>query len=146
MYLTIPKIVLSKNDNDAKLPYRNCVSDAGYILSSCETKIISNDSYQIIKTGLVVEDLPKGLWMTILPIKELESKYGIVAMVDHFENSFREEITIRLYNTSDRRYYLNIGDPIAKLAFLPLLTLEPEFKYDEPLQQPLGGEIPPQNS
>lgn len=132
---TTPKIIFSKNDINAVLPFRNSISDAGYILSSTESKIISDGEYVEVSTGLVVEDIVKGVWGLIVSNDEILNKNGIQAVFKCIENNFRGELKILLYNSSDKGYYMECGDKIAKLVYFPLMTIEPELiEKNESLQ------------
>jgi dUTP pyrophosphatase len=132
---TTPKIVFSKSDLDAKLPFRNSQSDSGYILTSIDTKIIPEHKTVEIDTGLVVEDFVKGAWGLVLPVETLVEEHGIQPIFKSIDNSFRGDLKIMLYNSSDRDYLLSSGDEIAKIVYLPLLTIEPEFiENNESLQ------------
>lgn len=126
----MPKIVFEKIDEDAQLPEQNVVSDAGFIIKSIETKIIPEKELFTLNTGLKIFDITKGAWGLILSINELLEKHEIQVIPSIIENNFREEIKITLYNTSNKDYLVNTGDCIAKLVFMPLLTLKTEFKND----------------
>jgi dUTP pyrophosphatase len=126
----MPKIVFEKIEEDAQLPEQNLVSDAGYIIKSIETKIIPEKELFTLNTGLKIFDITKGVWGSILSIDELLEKHKIQVIPSIIENNFREEIKITLYNTSNKDYLINTGDCIAKLVFMPLLTLKTEFKND----------------
>jgi dUTP pyrophosphatase len=128
---TVPKIIFSKSDEDAVLPFRNNQSDSGYILKSIDTKIIAEHKSVLIDTGLIIEDFVKGAWGLILPMENLVENYGTQPIFKCIDNSFRGELKILLYNSSDRDYLLNSGDEIAKIVYLPLLTIEPEFKQND---------------
>jgi dUTPase len=125
--ITAPKIIFSKTDEDAVLPERNSLSSCGYLLRSVESKIIPDKEYTTINTGLKVENIVKGAWGLVLPIASLEDEAGVYANTLVIDNTFRGELKIKLYNSSDKGYLLNIGDVIAQITYLPLLTIEPEF-------------------
>jgi len=117
------------------LPFRNSQSDSGYILTSIDTKIIPEHKTIEIDTGLVVEDFVKGAWGLVLPVETLVEEHGIQPIFKSIDNSFRGDLKIMLYNSSDRDYLLSSGDEIAKIVYLPLLTIEPEFtENNESLQ------------
>jgi len=126
----VPKIKFKKLVDDAELPYRKSVSDAGYILKSIDTKILPEKEYTTISTGLKVEDFVKGVWGIILPFEDLLEERKIQAVTYVLENNFRDELKITLYNASDDGYYIESGQDIAKLVFMPLLTIEPEFNNE----------------
>ncbi len=123
----IPKIIFTKTDETAQVPYRKSASHAGYILKTVESKIISEGESLTFDTGLKVEEMIKGVWGMILPIESL-SKRHIKAIPFVLENDFKDELKITLYNESDESYYIEAETDIAKLVFMPLLTIEPEIK------------------
>ena len=130
--LKAPNITFSKTDTLAELPMRDSISNAGYVFKSIETKIIPDRRSILVDTGLKIEDIHKGVWATIFGLTELEEK-GITTH-QIIDNRFKGELKIRLYNNTDSSYLINKGDRIAQIAYFPLLTIEPEFKNEQPLQ------------
>jgi hypothetical protein len=122
---TEPKFLLSKTDTEAKMPFKMDINHTGYILSSIEEVIINPKSFQVIRTGIKVDDIIKGAWISVLPDKELLDVYNISPLNQYYDNTFREEIKIKLYNFSDTLYLIKKGSHIASIAFMPLLTMEP---------------------
>lgn len=120
----IPTIKYSKTDEDAVLPYRNNGSDCSYIISSTSTKILSEDDTLELDTGLYINDIVKGTWAMLHSTDNLE---GVEVSPKIIENSFRGSLKIVLYNRSNKSYLINPKDPIARMVFLPLLTIEPKF-------------------
>ena len=130
MFIT-PKIVFEKTDEDAVLPYRNSISDPGYIFNAVTTKILPAKDYIEMDTGLSICDIVKGVWMMILPI---DSNNGIEVKNGIINNTFRGNLKINLYNNAENDYLISMGDPFAQIVFFPLLTVEPEIKQiDESL-------------
>lgn len=119
-----PKIVFSQIDEDAKLPSRLNISDPDYLIYSPSTKIIASTDKTEISTGLVIEDIVKGVWIMLFPSDLFEN---VEVFPKTINNSFRGELKIVLYNNSENSYIVNPGDVIAKMTYLPLLTIEPEF-------------------
>jgi dUTP pyrophosphatase len=130
--LKAPNIIFSKTDTLAELPVRDSISNAGYIFKSIETKIIPDGKSILVDTGLKIEDIHKGVWATIFGLPELEEKNITTHKI--IDNRFKGNLKIRLYNNSDSSYLINKGDRIAQIAYFPLLTIEPEFKNEQPLQ------------
>jgi dUTPase len=130
--LKAPNIIFSKTDPEAELPKRDSISNAGYIFKAIETKIIPDRRSILVDTGLKVEDIHKGVWAMIFGLPELEEK-GITTN-QLIDNRFTGNLEIRLYNNTDDSYLIEKGSRIAQIAYFPLLTIEPEFKNEQPLQ------------
>ena len=127
------KKVFTKTDEDAYLPSRSSTSDPGYNLKSIGTIIVPNGGYAVVDTGLRIEDVVKGVWMMVLPLESLSEDHGVEPVTRVISNSYRGELKIKLYNHSEQGYLINRGDAFAQFMYFPLLTIEPEFKPDEPL-------------
>lgn len=124
--LQAPNITFSKSNPLGELPFRDSISNAGYILKSIETKILYSNSSVVIDTGLMIEENFKGVWAAVYSVPELEER-GIIAH-QMFDNKYTGEVKIRLYNYGESSYLVNQGSKIARIVYFPLLTIEPKLK------------------
>ena len=131
---TTPKILFTKTDEDAYLPSRSSASDPGYHLKSIGTVIIPNGGYAVVDTGLSIADIVKGVWIMVLPLESLLENHGVEPVTRVINNSYRGDLKIKLYNHSEEGHLINRGDAFAQFMYFPLLTIEPEFNPNEPLQ------------
>ena len=77
-----------------------------------------------IPTGLAVE-IPQGYYGKVASRSGLAFKSGIVAFDGTIDSSYRGEIGVLLYNTTDKPYQVRKGDRIAQLIILPCALLDP---------------------
>jgi dUTPase len=125
-----PTITFSKTTDSATLPVQLNISDPGYILKSATSGIITTGEFVEVETGLLIEDIIKGVWAMILPLEDMENKHGITIKNKVINNSFRGELKISLYNTSNKGYFMEEGTSIAQIVYFPLITIQSEFKNE----------------
>lgn len=109
------------NHPDAKVPVRNFPTDAGADLFSVEEVLIPAGSRYFVNTGISIEfvrpyngDCPD-FYFRIAPRSGMAFKNGIDVLAGVCDESYRGDIKVGLYNTSDQPYKVNVGDKIAQI-------------------------------
>lgn len=111
-------IKVKLNHPKAKLPVRNFPTDAGADLFSVEEVIIPPGSRYFVDTGISVEcaNLPLlNFYFRVAPRSGMALRHGIDVLAGVCDESYRGNIKVGLYNTSDQPYKVNVGDKIAQL-------------------------------
>lgn len=113
------KVVL---DDGAIMPRQAHPVDAGYDLFSRDGKIVPAGGSEIFDTGVHIE-IPNGFCGLIVSKSGLNVKGGITStgMIDQ---GYTGSICVKLYNQSDRDYYVFRGDKISQLVLIPCLHEE----------------------
>lgn len=115
------KINFKLNHPDAKAPTRAHHFDAGNDLYSIEN-IDLYPGVTKIKTGVSVA-LPAG---TVGVIKDRSSMgiKGLHVYAGVIDHGYTGEISVVLYNMSDKPYPVRVGDKIAQLVVLPISVVD----------------------
>ena len=113
---------IKKLDKNAKLPRYTHHGDAGLDLYSIETKTLKSNTGYLFKTGLAAE-IPKGYFVFI---KERSSfgKLGVIIAGGVIDSSYRGEILVSLFNTSNKTIKINQNDKIAQMLIIPVSTVK----------------------
>ncbi|PLX21311.1 dUTP diphosphatase [Candidatus Parcubacteria bacterium] len=99
--------------DNAKLPTKGYLHDAGFDLYSAETKTIYPGERSIVRTGIKIA-LPVG-YAGLIWDKSGIAKSGLNTMGGVIDAGFRGEITINIYNTSKDIYTIETGQKIAQI-------------------------------
>ena len=121
-------------NEDATIPRRANLLDAGYDLSSSEDTCVPPLSRKIVSTGLVISlpqisDLnPSGLkfYARIAPRSGLAAKNGIDVFAGVVDAGYRGEIKVILFNSSNENFVVKKGDRIAQMIIETIITPEIE--------------------
>lgn len=107
---------IKKLSEHAKIPTRAHETDAGLDLYSAEENIsICSLSRLVVKTDISIE-IPEGYYGRIAPKSGLADKHGIDVLAGVIDSSYRGEIKVVLYNTSQvGALQIFRGDKIAQL-------------------------------
>lgn len=113
-----PVIKFEKLSPEANLPTRADNGSACYDLYSSETVVVRPHSRSLVRTGLKWEP-PSNVEMQIRPRSGLALKHGITVLntPGTVDSSYRGEIGVILFNTSDEEYEVRTGDRIAQAKF-----------------------------
>ena len=103
-------------DEKAKKPTKTNKTDAGFDLYSLENIVITNQSRQVIRTGISLE-MPNNLAGLIWPRSGLAVKQGIDVLAGVIDSGYRGEVLVCLYNTSKHNVNIETGDRIAQIIF-----------------------------
>ena len=126
--MNYPVVKFKKLVPDAKLPTKADDGSACYDLYSVENIVIPPNTRVLVRTGLAWKP-PVNVEMQIRPRSGLALKHGITVLntPGTVDPSYRGEICVILYNTSNEEYMVSNGDRIAQCK----LSLINEFKLQE---------------
>lgn len=120
-----------KTHLDAVLPIRKhddpVRGDSGYDVTAVADTIVPARGAAVVPVGLVLADVPAGIWIRIESRSGLQFKHGISAFNGIIDNSYRGSLDIRLINNTDADYKVAKGDRIAQLVCYPLYTMPTEW-------------------
>lgn len=91
----------------------------------------------LIPTGVSME-IPKGYEVQIRPRSGLSLKEGVTAILGTIDFSYRGDVGIITYNTSDKPFYIKHGDRIAQGVLAPVTKAK--FKVVNELSATERGE------
>jgi dUTP pyrophosphatase len=120
----------------AKLPVKAHPGDAGFDVFSVEEKIISPLSRVVIKTGISLA-LPQSLieghdyYFRVAPRSGLAVKNGIDVLAGVVDSSYRGELLVALFNSSDKSFKVEVGMRIAQI--IPTLFLVDDLEIVDEL-------------
>lgn len=116
-----PIVKFKKLSPDAKLPTKADSGSACYDLYSVEDITVAPHCRTLVKTGLAWKP-PVNVEMQIRPRSGMALKSGITVLNSPgtIDSSYRGEIGVILYNTSDSHFKVSKGDRIAqaKISFV----------------------------
>ena len=112
-------------DQNAKVPTKTNLNDAGFDLYSIIDTVIPPKQRKTVRTGIAIQ-MPDHLAGLIWPRSGLSVKQGIDVLAGVVDSGYRGEIMVCLYNTSDDVVCINTGDRIAQIIFqgVPRVTME----------------------
>lgn len=137
------KIKIKKLNKEAVIPMRGSAKAAGFDLYAClgehEAKEIRPHETQMVGTGLSIET-PEGYFGAIFARSGLATKQGLrpANCVGVCDEDYRGEYIVALHNDSEETRYVQNGDRIAQLVFLPYM--DAEFEEVEELSETDRGE------
>ena len=108
--------------DDAVLPERAYVGDAGFDLSGCERVVLGPGERALVGTGLAIA-LPAGYAAFVQPRSGLAARNGITIVNSPglVDAGYRGEIMVVLHNTDlEREFVVEPGMRIAQLVVLRL--------------------------
>lgn len=136
-----PEIKLVKTHPDAQLPVANVkdplTGDTGYDLYSVESTDIQPGGSDIVNVGLTLGYIEPGYWLQILPRSGLGFKKGLQPHLGVIDNQYRGDLSVKIYNFSDKVVSLDKGDRIAQLVIHQLNQVE--FSFIDEVEQTSRG-------
>ena len=125
------KILDPKIGNEIPLPAYATDGSAGVDLRACieETITLKPGQTELIPTGIAIHMRDKNLAATILPRSGLGHKHGIVLgnLVGLIDSDYQGQLFISCWNRGDTTFYIESGDRIAQLVFLPVVQAQFEI-------------------
>lgn len=125
------KISFLKTNEKAILPKKNHpnlrTGDAGLDLFSVEEAIVPARGSVVVNTGLKLADITPGYWARIEPRSGLGFKLNIQPHLGVIDNSYRGDLSVKLYNFSDKDAELPEGMAIAQLIIYPMFSVLADF-------------------
>ena len=116
-----------KLDNWAYKPERAHNDDAGLDIKAPFDVAIAAHGDVTINTGVHVE-LPQGTAGILVSKSGLNVRNGIIS-TGLIDCGYSGQITVKLYNLTDKPYVFRSGDKITQLVIVPILT--PTIEYGE---------------
>ena len=120
------KIYVKKLNENACIPTKAYLGDAGYDLTSVENTVVPARGIAEISTGLALE-LPEGYYAEIASRSGLRRR-GIFPPTGIIDNGYRGDMRVLLYNFTDEDYSIVVGDRIAQLIIKVLENCSFIFK------------------
>ncbi len=121
---------------DAKLPVKAFPSDAGFDVFSVEEVLIPARSRAVVKTGIAVA-LPEckieghEYYFRVAPRSGLSVKHGLDVFAGVVDTSYRGELLISIFNSSDEDFLVEKHMRIAQL--IPTLFLVDDLELVDDL-------------
>jgi len=111
-------------NEDAKIPTRANLTDAGADLYASEDVDIDTGCRKLISTGIFLE-IPEGYYGRIAPRSGLAVRSGIDTLAGVIDSTYRGEVKVALLNTDkDFSFHIKKGDRIAQLI------IEKHYNFD----------------
>lgn len=126
------------NEN-ATVPTFANPGDAGADLYASEWEIFHRGEAKLIKTGIALE-IPLGYFGLVRPRSGL-AKHGVTMESSGvIDSGYRGEIMVNLrYNGVNLVHYINVGDRVAQILFLPVVAGF-DFQVVDELSESTRGE------
>lgn len=117
---TMLKIKINKLENDAVVPNKANLTDAGYDLYAVEETVIPARGRSIVRTGISMA-IPNGHVGLIWPRSGLAVKSGIDVLAGVVDSGYRGEVCIVLQNHTDYDYTVRKHDRAAQMLIQQIL-------------------------
>ena len=105
----------------SKIPTRGSDAAAGFDLYSMDKRVIPASGSASFKTGITTEFGPN-VGGFIWPRSGLAFKYSIAVQGGVIDSDYRGEVIVSLINHGAAGYQVEVGDRIAQIVFMPILT------------------------
>lgn len=128
--------------DNAKLPTRADEESAGYDLYGNNTYTIEIAPHRTVKIGTgICMETPHGTFGGIFPRSGIATKRGLrpANCVGVIDPSYRGEIIVALHNDTDEPQYVEPGERIAQLIFIPFGNILNWEEVDELSETERGG-------
>jgi dUTP pyrophosphatase len=110
---------------DAILPSYAHPGDSGLDIYSVEDVIVKAGKRAIVHTGIAME-YPDNYCTLIWDKSGLAGNSGITVLGGVFENIYKGEYKIILFNTSEEDYFIKKGSKIAQILVQPIINADVE--------------------
>jgi dUTP pyrophosphatase len=131
------KLKIKKLHTDAKVPTYAHPGDAGMDFYTRERVVIEPGQAGTLPTGIAME-IPDGYVGLVWEKSGLAFRHGIQMLGGVIDASFRGEITMRAYNSSDKTYTFEKGDKTSQMLIQPVHQVS--FEEVEELSDTSRGE------
>ena len=111
------KLPYYPESDDCKVPYKTTPDAAGYDLYAAEDKDISPGSNAIVSLDLRIA-IPKGFFGKIFSRSGLCLNHKITAEAGVTDSGYRGIVNVLLFNHSDEKFSVKVGQRIAQVVFL----------------------------
>lgn len=128
-------ITFEKTREDAIVPTHKHYDDAGYDMF-IPKKINGGSGKMLVKKGSTVR-IPLGIkfiipqnYMGLMMPRSSTSLKGLVSQIPPIDSGYRNEVSCILHNNSDTDYWVNGGDRVCQLVFIPIATPQLVERHD----------------
>jgi dUTP pyrophosphatase len=108
------QIKVKKLNEEAKLPTHGHPGDAGMDFYALEDVVFLPGKQNRVRTGVAVE-IPEGCVGLIWDKSSVSFNFGLKIMGGVIDAGFRGELTMSLFNTSDKEVVLEKGHKVAQM-------------------------------
>jgi dUTP pyrophosphatase len=115
------KVQLLKSN--AKLPEKAHEGDLGYDLFSSEEVLLTKNEMRLVSTGIAIE-FPEGYGGIIKDRSSMVTKRHITTHAGVIDSGYTGEIKIAIRNNLGRSQVLGMGEKIAQLILVPVVSFE----------------------
>ena len=131
MVFTGDGVVVDQNDvcckklcNDATIPTKSHVLDAGWDLYASEDCVIRKGESEIVWTGIAMA-IPEGCVGLIWPRSGLAVTEGLDVFAGVVDSGYRGNVGVCLYNSGWKNLHLSTGDRVAQMIIhrIPLTRM-----------------------
>lgn len=119
------KIKQSKESSDLPLPSYGHAGDAGLDLRAAKETVLKPQQRAAIPTGTSIA-IPSGYVGLIWDKSGLAFKHGITTLGGVIDATYRGEIHVCMYNTSDEVHTFKRGEKVAQLLVQPIENISLE--------------------
>ncbi len=121
--------IILKSEN-TKVPLRGSSESAGTDLYAATEHIIQPGDRTLVSTDIIMK-LPSGTYGQIAPRSSMAVK-GIDIGAGIIDSDYRGEIKVLLINASKTPFAVNIGERIAQILILPVISPKYHIYYGIP--------------
>jgi dUTP pyrophosphatase len=132
------KIPVTRQDPTYSIPTHARDGDAGVDLAASVAVDIAPGERVLVPTGIAVA-IPKGFAGFVLPRSGLAINHGVTVINSPglIDSGYRGELKVGLINHGDTHYAIAVGDRVAQLVILAVVS--PEFVEVEELDSTSRG-------
>ena len=132
------KIPVMREDSMYSIPVHAHEGDAGVDLTSSRDIELSPGAQVLVPTGIAVA-IPRGFAGFVLPRSGIAVKHGVTVInaPGLIDSGYRGELKVGLINHGDSSYTIKVGDRIAQLVVMAVVS--PEFVEVEELDATSRG-------
>jgi dUTP pyrophosphatase len=112
------KIKVKKVSNNAKLPTKAYIDDAGWDLYALERTYIDAHTWAVVKTGLAFE-IPPG-WHIQIHTRSSSGKMGVRCHLGIVDSGYRNELGVIVYNHGMENFVIEKDSKFCQILFLPV--------------------------
>ncbi len=106
-------------DAEAQMPVKAYETDAGFDLPCTERQWIPPGATMDVSTGFAI-GMPPGWWGRIVGRSSTMRSRGLLVIEGVIDAGFRGELFTCVHNPTDKPIYVDPGDRLAQLLFLPV--------------------------
>lgn len=99
----------------AKVPAHGRPGDAGLDVCAIQDNTIGPRQRMLIPLGFAME-IPEGYVALVWDRSGMASKHGIHSLAGVIDSTYRGEVKVVLYNTTDEPYGIKAGDKVAQMV------------------------------